>query len=179
VPRAVGLRSSCTKARSSLAISLRNVGSGIAVCQAWTARAGASSIYHAHAPLAVFRPQSRDRYFPVGDIGMWRGALRDPDDQLRAGLVSDIEAPRSFTVELLYSDLVGRQRTISRFALFPAEDGWIASLVRHWFLDWDGPRSEDVTMAASAMVIREHQAAAERRAASGDGPTGGEAGGST
>jgi hypothetical protein len=49
-------------------------------------------------------------------------------------------------VELLYSDQVGRQRTISRFSLIPfarEEDddvNWIVSGTRHWFLDRAGPR---------------------------------------
>src|SRR3954470_6090935 len=65
-----------------LAISLRNVGSGIAVCQGWAARPGRglSANYPTHAPLEEFHLQSRDLYIPAGDIGMWQGALRNPDD---------------------------------------------------------------------------------------------------
>src|SRR5580658_1501271 len=58
-----------------LAISLRNVGSGIAVCQGWSVRAGgtATGNFPTHAPLENFRLQSRDLYVPAGDIGMWQG----------------------------------------------------------------------------------------------------------
>lgn len=149
-----------------LAISLRNVGSGMAVCQGWSVRPGmaASGAYPHHAPLEDFRLQSRDLYIPPGDIGMWQGALRNPEDALRASIVDAIKAQEPITVELLYSDLVGTQRTISRFALIPARDVWLASLNRHWYLDWDGPRPESQTMAAAETVLREHEALNEWRA---------------
>ena len=70
------------------------------------------------------------------------------------------------TVELLYSDQVGRQRTISRFGLTPAGDSWIAALNRHWYLDWEGPRPDSLTLAAVEMVIRDQEAAAQRRSSS-------------
>jgi hypothetical protein len=150
-----------------LAISLRNVGSGIAVCQGWIARLGERSPlnFPTHAPLGEFRLQTRDLYVPAGDIGMWQGALRNPDDPVRAGVVEAIETGQQITVELLYSDQVGHQRTISRFLLVPTNDTWLASLNRHWYLDWDGPRPESLTLAAGEAVYRDHQLAAERRAA--------------
>ncbi len=94
-----------------LAISLRNVGSGIAVCQGWTARQGESRDYPTHAPLEDFRPQTRDLYVPAGDIGMWQGALRNPGDRVRADVVDRIETAQPITVELLYSDQVGNGRS--------------------------------------------------------------------
>jgi hypothetical protein len=147
-----------------LAISLRNVGSGIAVCQGWAARPGTSRDYPSHVALEEFRLQSRDLYVPSGDIGMWQGALRHPDDPVRAAIVDGIDAGRPITVELLYSDQVGRQRTISRFGLTRAGDSWIASLSRHWYLDWEGPRPESLTQAATEMILREEEAAADMRA---------------
>ena len=130
-----------------VAISLRNVGSGIAVCQGWVVRPGpvATTNYATHAPLEEFRVQSRDLYVPAGDIGMWQGALRHPDDPVRAAVVEAIEAGEHINVELLYSDQVGRQRTISRFGLTPLGDSWLAGLTRHWYLDWEGPRPESLT----------------------------------
>ena len=150
-----------------LAISLRNVGTGIGVCQGWIVRPGeGSSIqYPTHAPLEDYRLQSRDLYIPAGDIGMWQGALRNPDDAVRAAVVEAIETGQRISVELLYSDQVGLQRTISRFSLAPLDDTWLVSLTRHWYLDWDGPRSEDVTRAAVEVIRREQQAATERRTA--------------
>jgi hypothetical protein len=67
-------------------------------------------------------------------------------------------------IELLYSDQIGRQRTISRFSLVAAGETWLASLIRHWYLDWEGPRPESVTLAASEVIVREREAA-ERAAA--------------
>jgi len=149
-----------------LAISLRNVGSGIAVCQGWAVRPGAARNYPTHVPLEEFRLQSRDLYVPAGDIGMWQGALRHPDDPIRADVSHAIDTSQPITVELLYSDQVGNQRTISRFGLTPANDStWIVSLNRHWYLDWEGPRPESLTLAATHAVLRDQEAAAERRAA--------------
>jgi hypothetical protein len=149
-----------------LAISLRNVGSGIAVCQGWAVRPGtaATTNYATHAPLDEFRLQSRDLYIPAGDIGMWQGALRHPDDAGRAAVVEAIDTAEHITVELLYSDQVGRQRTISRFALTPLGDAWLAGLTRHWYLDWEGPRPESLTLAAADAILQEHEAAVQRRA---------------
>ncbi len=154
-----------------LAISLRNVGSGIAVCQGWTIRPNAGSPVNLpmHAPLEEFRLQSRDLYIPAGDIGMWQGALRNPDDQIRAVTLDAIETGQTtITVEVLYSDQVGLQRTISRFGLVPAGDSWLASLNRHWYLDWDGPRPEGVALAAAEVILRDREAAVQRQAAAAD-----------
>src|SRR5580693_5759525 len=147
-----------------LAISLRNVGSGIAVCQGWAVRPGSARDHPTHVPVEELRLQSRDLYVPAGDIGMWQGALRHPDDPIRAGVGDAIATGQTITVELLYSDQIGSQRTISRFGLIPANDSWIASLNRHWYLDWEGPRPESLTIAASNAVLRDQEAAAERRA---------------
>jgi hypothetical protein len=157
-----------------LAISLRNVGSGIAVCQGWAVRPGFGTSGHfpTHIPLEDFRLQSRDLYVPAGDIGMWQGALRHPDDQIRGGVIEAIERDQPLMIELLYSDQVGRQRTISRFGLVPAHDTWIASLNRHWYLDWEGPRPESLTLAASEAILRDQEAALQRRAAANPDPEG-------
>jgi hypothetical protein len=64
----------------------------------------------------------------------------------------------------MYSDQIGGQRTISRFALIPANDVWIATLNRHWYLDWDGPRPESLALAATNAILRDQEAVAERRA---------------
>lgn len=150
-----------------LAISLRNVGSGIAVCQGWTVRLSEESGRPplTHSPVEEFHPQSIDLYIPAGNMGIWQGAVRNPDDPVRAELVNLIETPQSFFVELLYSDQVGRQRTITRFGLVPAGDMWLALTNRHWFLEWDGPRPESDVLAAGQAVVRDQEIVAERRAA--------------
>jgi len=148
-----------------LAISLRNVGSGIGVCQGWAVRTGLSTSRNnpTPAPLEEFRRQTRDLYVPAGDIGMWQGALRNPDDPVRTATAEAIDTRQPITIELLYSDQVGLQRTITRFGLFPTADSWLASVTRHWYLDWDGPRPEHEVSAAVDLVQRDWEAA-ERRA---------------
>jgi hypothetical protein len=148
-----------------LAISLRNVGSGIAVCQGWSVRPGSGSLGElpTHTPVENFRLQSRDLYIPAADMGMWQGALRNPDDQMRAHVADAIDARQPITVELLYSDQIGGQRTISRFGLYAAGDSWLATLNRHWYLDWQGPRPDNLTLEAVQTILSDQRAAAERR----------------
>ena len=152
--------------RVYLAISLRNVGSGIGVCQGWVVKAGLGSPRNmpTHAAEDEFHLQTRDLYIPAGDIGMWQGALRNPDDPVRAAVAAAIDAREPLSVELLYSDQVGLQRTITRFGLISAADSWLTNVTRHWYLDWDGPRPEREALAAAEAVLRD-QEAAERRAA--------------
>jgi hypothetical protein len=128
-----------------MAMSVRNVGAGIGVCLGWTLRSGLHGSRGEHAPEADFRRQSRDLYVPAGDIGVWQGALRDASDPAYAEVVEAIEAREPLTVDLLYSDQVGGQRTISRFTIVPTsqddEEGtrWLLSVGRHWYLDREGP----------------------------------------
>jgi hypothetical protein len=117
-----------------------------------------------HAAEDEFHVQTRDLYVPAGDIGMWQGALRNPDDPVREAVAAAIDAREPLSVELLYSDQVGLQRTITRFGLIPAADSWLTNVTRHWYLDWDGPRPERDVLAAAETVQRD-QEAAERRAA--------------
>ncbi len=143
-----------------LAASLRNVGSGIGVCLGWTIHAGLlySGSAPTHAPEEDFRMQTRDLYVPSGDVGMWQGALRNPDDPARAAVAAAIEAREPLTLELLYSDQIGQQRTITRFSMMPTAETWLLSVTRHWYLDWDGPRPERDVAAATEAVLRDHEA---------------------
>ena len=149
-----------------LAMSLRNVGAGIGVCQAWHVAAGSDNVAREHTPEDQFRLQTRDLYVPAGDIGMWQGALRDRNDATYQAVAEAIDNQQMISVELLYSDQVGLQRTISRFGLVPyqAEDGkveWIATINRHWYLDRPGPRSDEQVAAATDVVLREREMAEE------------------
>jgi hypothetical protein len=148
-----------------LAISLRNVGSGIGVCQGWALTTGfaTSGNLPTHAELEEFRPHTRDLYIPAGDIGMWQGALRSPDDPARAATAEAIDAGQPLAVELLYTDQIGRQRTIVRLNLIPAAESWLTIANRYWYLDWDGPRPESDVLRA-AETIQHEQEDAERRA---------------
>ena len=76
-----------------LTMSLRNVGSGMAVIHGW--RAEPSPGYplevqpellqhpelQEHPDLDDFRPQGRDLYVPPGDSSFWQGAFRNREDR--------------------------------------------------------------------------------------------------
>jgi hypothetical protein len=162
-----------------LAVSLRNVGSGIGVCQRWGVRRAPASSSQFPRPMSdeEFRDQARDLYIPPGDIGMWQGALRNPHDSVRAQIAEAIDSREPITIELLYSDLVGHQRTITRLGLTPFDDVWIATIVRHWYLEGAGPRGDQDFDAAVDAVLHDHDEAERGRtaAAGGDGdPAGGD-----
>ncbi|MCL2770403.1 MAG: hypothetical protein FWD42_09905, partial [Solirubrobacterales bacterium] len=147
--------------RVYLAMSIRNVGTGIGVCQGWIAWAGLSSAREVptHSPLDRFRRQTRDLYIPAEDVGMWQGALRDPHDSARRAIADAIDARQPITVELLYTDLVGHQQTITRFGIVPAGDTWLTTMTRHWHLESGGPRADGDVAEAVSLVQRERDAA--------------------
>jgi hypothetical protein len=124
-----------------LAVSLRNVGSGLGVLQGWFIQAGRMGATGEHAPEDRYRAQTRDLYVPAGDVGIWQGALRDASDPSHGEVASAIAGRQPLTLELLYSDQVGSQRTITRFTIIPAgEERWLAAVGRYWYLDRAGPR---------------------------------------
>jgi len=155
-----------------LAMSLRNVGTGIGVCQGWVPRPemGTSRTMPTHAAEDEFRSHTRDIYIPAGDIGMWQGAIRHPEDPLRATIAEAIEERQPFSIELLYTDQVGDQRTITRFGVVPAGDFWLATMTRHWYLEWDGPRPESEVLAAVELVQHDWEAATGHATVHSDSP---------
>jgi hypothetical protein len=123
-----------------LALPVRNVGSGIAVLHGWDPIPGWVSEQE-HVALADFVRQQRDIYVPAGDLGMWQGALRDPTVPRFAAMREVIRRRERFTLDLLYGDHDGGQRTITRFGFSPAgEDAWLATVARHWNIDNPDPR---------------------------------------
>ncbi len=130
-----------------LAIPLRNVASGLAVLHGWhlwPRRADATV-----APVASdeFRRLQRDLYVPAGDVSFWQAALRDPSDPLYEPLREAIFAGAGISVDVLYSDHEGGQRTITRFFLRPRSQRvddepwlWVCATSRHWNLDRADPR---------------------------------------
>jgi hypothetical protein len=67
--------------------------------------------------------------------------VREPDDPFREGLHEASLAGEMLTVDLLYGDHEGGQRTISRFILTREDDDqWRCGVVRHWALDRIDPR---------------------------------------
>ena len=130
-----------------LALSLRNAGNGIAVLHGWwflpERLTGTDPGVLDHAPLDEFRRQNLDIYIAPGDIGFWEGAFRDPSEDVYKSARRAIEARDPVTVELLYSDHEGGQRTITRFILNPREagdGGWFTLQTMHRNLDRPDPR---------------------------------------
>jgi len=124
-----------------LAISVRNVGSGIAVLHGWTFRGTREGGAVAHPPVEQFRRLNRDIYVAPGEVGFWQGAFRDSSEDVFAEVRAAIEEPRRFSIDVLYGDHELGQRSITRFALNPRDDGrWIASVSRHWNVDRPNPR---------------------------------------
>jgi hypothetical protein len=125
-----------------LVLALRNVGSGLAVLDRWDLyphRVVGDDATHREPD--TFRRLTRDLYVAAGDCGFWQGALRDPAEPLYGEVRAAIEAGEYLTVDLLYGDHEGGQRTITRFALIPVPEGpRLASTSRHWNLDRSDPR---------------------------------------
>lgn len=136
-----GAHAEVTDENIYLAMSLRNVGNGIAVLQGWDPLAEWGNPSTPHADSEAFRRQSRDLYVPPGDIGLWQGAIRDRDDAAYLPIRRVIEDRQRFTIDLLYTDHEGGQRAISRFGILPRKDSeWMCTVARHWNLDGVDPR---------------------------------------
>jgi hypothetical protein len=132
-----------------LAFGVRNVGSGIAIIQAWCPYPERLVGTQQHRTIEEFRAQTRALYVPPGGLGFWQGALRDPDERVYASFSKAADARQPITIDLLYSDMNGGQRTVTRLAVLPgpapdgsrADDGqpqrarWIASIGTHWQID--------------------------------------------
>jgi hypothetical protein len=125
-----------------LSMSLRNVGNGIAVLQAWDAIPTPAAATDRHRPIDEFRSQQRDLFIASGDVSFWQGAFREPAAPEFAALAAVVRARERFSIDLLYRDHEGGQRAISRFGIFPAEssDAWLCAVTRHWRIDGVDPR---------------------------------------
>lgn len=125
-----------------LALALRNVNTGLAVLQGWDAAARVRTAADPHTPAESFRGQSRDLYIAAGDVGFWHAAIRSEHDPAFEPLCTVAKDREPFGIDLLYSDLEGGQRTITRFAVRPRRDGkgWVTAANRHWNLDRPDPR---------------------------------------
>jgi hypothetical protein len=124
-----------------MAISVRNVGSGIGVLHGWRFVDERPAADGRVPNPADFRRLTRDIYVPAGDIGFWQGAFRDPgsDEFIRASQV--IGSRQQFWINVLYGDFEGGQRSISVFAMSPVrEQEWLVTVGRHWNLDRPSPR---------------------------------------
>ena len=96
-----------------LAMSLRNVGAGMAVIHGWHADAElAHGRSTATRPSTRSGPSRRDLYVPPNDSSFWQGAFRENDPDELAAFGDLIGRREPFTIELLYGDLEGGQRTV-------------------------------------------------------------------
>jgi hypothetical protein len=128
-----------------LVISLRNVGRGLAVLHGWDlvfdATPGAP-----HHDADAFHRLTRDIYLAPGDAGFCQVAVRDTGSEQYKALVERAEDGENFIVDVLYGDVEGGQRVITRMNLSrsPAADAngteWAVSAARHWNLDRPDPR---------------------------------------
>lgn len=123
-----------------LVLSLRNAGAGVAVLHGWRCYPERRTDGD-HPTPEDFTRLTRDLYIPPNDVGFWQGALRDPAEPAFADVRAAIETRSPLTVDILYGDHEGGQRTISRYVMLPRErDGWFATGARHWNVDRADPR---------------------------------------
>jgi hypothetical protein len=127
-----------------LAMLIRNVGRGMAVIESWYPYASTALATDEQAGADDFRAQTRALWVPPGDVAFWQGALREPTESIfesmRTGIVSG-----AVSIDLLYRDHEGGQRTISHFSMVRRGDDregqeatWWSSLGNHRSLDGTG-----------------------------------------
>jgi hypothetical protein len=122
-----------------MVISVRNVGTGLAVMHGWHVEGGVLPQL-THPPLKEFTAQTRDIYVAPGDVGFWQGALRDPATARFKAVAGAVEAGDPIMLSVLYGDWEGGQRVISQFALRRANDRWLTTTGRHFNVDRPEPR---------------------------------------
>ena len=125
-------------------MSLRNVGNGIAVLHGWKfwpeRQMGADA---EPPPLEDMRRLTRDIYIPTGQVGFWQGVFREPDSEEFKAAADALAGRVPVSIDVLYGDHEGGQRTITRFGMVPREGEdttWVVAAARHWSLDRDDPR---------------------------------------
>jgi hypothetical protein len=124
-----------------LAMSLRNVGTGLAVLNRWQLHAGRMMGVNNPPDVSRFRRLTRDLYISAGDRGFWQGTYRDPSDPAFGEAAGIIQRREEFTIDVSYGDTEGAQHILTRFVVVPVkEDSWVASVSRHWNLDRPNPR---------------------------------------
>jgi hypothetical protein len=122
-----------------LAISIRNVGTGLAVLHGWYACVGMQRERY-HPPLDEFTNQNLDIFVASGDDGLWLSALRDPTADVFHAVTSAVKAGEPVVVYLLYGDFEGGQRVITQFTLRQANERWLTQASRHFNVDLPDPR---------------------------------------
>jgi hypothetical protein len=122
-----------------LAVSVRNVGTGLAVLHGWYVLVGLQT-ERAHPPVEEFTTQNLDIYVAPGDNGLWLGALRDPAADVFHAVTDAVKAGETLVINLLYGDFEGGQRVITQFSLRHASERYLAQATRHFNVDRPDPR---------------------------------------
>lgn len=122
-----------------LAVSVRNVGSGVAVLHGWDVQVGLTT-ERSHPPLEDFTTQNLDIYVAPGDNGLWLSALRDPAADIFTAVTDAFKAGDPLVINLLYGDFEGGQRVITQITVRHANERWLAQATRHFNVDRPDPR---------------------------------------
>lgn len=126
-----------------MAISVRNGGNGLALIQGWRVEV-ADQTSNQPPPTDEFRRQQRDIYIPPGEVGFWQGAIRDRSDPAYDEIRSAMRSGSRVSVDLIYGDYEGGQRTIARIGLTKDGDDerhdYLAEVGRYWNIDGIDPR---------------------------------------
>jgi hypothetical protein len=124
-----------------IVMSIRNAGSGIAVLHGWWFAEGHLAGTTEAPSLDEMHRLTRDIFVPAGDVGFWQGSFRDRSSPEYATARRMIEAREPFGIAVMYGDLEGGQRAITRFAMIPKPDGgWLVTAGRVWNVDRSDPR---------------------------------------
>jgi hypothetical protein len=124
-----------------LAMSVRNVGSGIAVLHGWRFSLNPEPGGGPPPSLEEFHRLTRDIYVPSGDMGFWQGVFRDSQAEEFTRAAEAIAAGERLVIDVLYGDHEGGQRAVSRLTMTATGDGgWLVAAARHWNIDRDDPR---------------------------------------
>jgi hypothetical protein len=122
-----------------LAVSVRNVGSGLAVLHGWAVQVGLTT-ERSHPPLEDFTTQNLDIYVAPGDNGLWLSALRDPAADIFTAVTDAFKAGDPLVINLFYGDFEGGQRVITQITVRHANERWLAQATRHFNVDRPDPR---------------------------------------
>ena len=126
-----------------MAIGVRNGGSGLALIHGWRIEVAEQT---SNRPPSTddFRRQQRDIYIPPGETGYWQGAIRDRSDPDYEQIRSAMRSGARISVDLIYGDYEGGQRTIARIGLTrdadAERDDYLAEVGRYWNIDGIDPR---------------------------------------
>jgi len=114
-----------------LAMQVRNVGNGLALIEAWQPFPTMGTREDRAHEIEDFRAQTRSLLVPPGDVAFWQGALREESEALHAAITQAV-TDGELSVDLLYRDHEGGQRTITRFGMVRDADGqrWWTSMTR-------------------------------------------------